>query len=108
MTNDVVNAYFEKASHYNDMLMGAPIGLLIFAFCIAASYMLHALWFIPNRSIPAWILVIGIVGFMLAAPRGELPIRIWLVKNFIFGFIIAGVAWFIHNRRMKKLERLEQ
>lgn len=102
MTNEL--PYLDKLTHYNDVLMGAPVGVLIFIFCIVASYMLAWMPFINNKSIPAWILLIGIGGFMLAAPRGTLELRIWLVKNFIFGFIIAGVAWFIHNRRMKKLE----
>jgi len=104
MTNDVLIPIWEKVNHYNDVLMGAPIGVLIFIFCIVASYMLVWIPAINNKWIPGIILAIGIGGFMLAAPRGELPLRIWVVKNFIMGFIIAGAAWFIHNRRLKKLE----
>ena len=42
---------------------------------------------------------------LIADPRADdFPIRIWLVKNFLVGVIIAGSAWTFHNRLLKRIE----
>jgi RsiW-degrading membrane proteinase PrsW (M82 family) len=86
----------------NEQLMGAPSGILLAAFAIALGYVLKFSQF-PNNRIPLVVVVVCTIGFMLIAPDpGEIKPRIWLVRNFIIGFIIGFVAWTFHAQILRR------
>jgi hypothetical protein len=86
----------------NDQLMGAPSGVLLAAFAIALGYVLKFSQF-PNNRIPLVIVALCTIGFMLIAPDpGEIKYRIWLVRNFLIGFIIGFAAWTFHAQLLRR------
>lgn len=98
-------AIVQKLIEWNDQLMGAPVGVLIFIACIVLGYVLKIMEFFPNKRIPAAVVVFAVVLFMCAAPeRKELAMRIWLVKNFCIGMAIGLLAWLAHAQVLKRIE----
>lgn len=91
---------------FNEQLNGAPFGVLIFFFVIGCGYVLKSLKRVPNNFIPFAVIVAATLLFMLGAPaRGEISLRIWLVRNFLIGFTIGFLAWLAHRLVLKRIER---
>ncbi len=94
----------ETLTKFNEQLVGAPVGVLIFLGVIVCGYVLRVLACFPNRFIPAAVILLSAIFFMLLAPRGELALRIWLGRNFLIGITIGFVAWKTHRNGLSKIE----
>jgi flagellar biosynthesis protein FliR len=88
----------------NAQLYGAPSGVLVAAFAIALGYLLKTLPFFNNKYIPLFVVVFCTVAFMLIAPAkaADTSARVWLVRNFIIGFIIGFAAWMFHAQLLRR------
>lgn len=87
----------------NDELAGAPSGVLLALFAIALGYILKTIPAFNNKYIPLVVVAVCTFGFMLIAPEpGEIKWRIWIVRNFIIGFIIGFVAWTFHAQILRR------
>ena len=88
----------------NAQLYGAPSGVLVAAFAIALGYLLKTVPVFPNRYIPLVVVGFCTIAFMLIAPAkaAESTTRIWLVRNFIIGFIIGFAAWMFHAQLLRR------
>lgn len=89
----------EKLVEWNNKLIGAPIGFLIFLACIGMGYVIKASHRVSNDWLPLALTLEGITLFMLGGPtwEHEIPLRIWLVRNFCFGLAIGIAAWASHK-----------
>lgn len=87
----------------NDQLWGAPAGVLVAIFSITLGYVLKATPF-NNHYIPLIVVVVCTAGFMLSAPvqTPDVPLRIYLTRNFMIGFIIGGATWLFHAQILKR------
>lgn len=96
----------EKLIEYNERLMGLPAGVIIFFACLAAGYGIKSSRRISNDWIPTVVMLTGTVLFMLVAPSKDpdIPYRIWLTKNAVFGFIIGFSSWMSHKLIIKRIE----
>lgn len=90
----------------NDQLAGAPAGLLVVFFCIAIGYLLKGIETFPNRRIPLAVVICSTILFMALSPTREadVPLRIWLTRNFAVGFILGFVAWALHKLILQHIE----
>jgi hypothetical protein len=90
----------------NDQLDGAPAGLLIVFFCIAIGYLLKGIACFQNRFIPLIVVICSTTMFILLAPTREavVPLRIWLTRNFLIGFILGFAAWALHKVILQHIE----
>jgi hypothetical protein len=88
---------------WNDYLMGAPIAVVVFLFCVGVGLLLLWVPFVDNKRVPAVVFFCGIVLFMLTAVRGDLEMRIWLGRNFMLGSIIGVIANSLTKWAAKKL-----
>jgi Phage holin family Hol44, in holin superfamily V len=101
-----INTWLEQIVSVLGKLYGVPGYALVFLTCVVAGYVVKVLPNVPNNVIP-WLLVgIGpILNMMVADTRAdEFPIRIWIVKNFIIGFLISGGAMWFHRKFLKPME----
>lgn len=101
-----LNTWLEQIVTVLSKLYGLPGYALVFLFCIVAGYVVKALPNIPNNVIP-WMLVgIGpVLNMLIADTRADdFPIRIWIVKNFVIGFLISGAALWFHRKYLKPME----
>jgi len=88
---------------WNEKLIGAPSGVLVFLLCIAVGYSWKAIRVLPNRFIPVLVMFAGAVAF---------PLLNWqhgdghqsFVRHSALGFIIGFVAWLAHNQVIKRIE----
>ena len=89
---------------WNEQLYGAPSGVLLAAFAIALGYLLKSLPKFNNQYIPFVVVSLCTIGFMLIAPARtpDMALRIWLVRNFIIGFIIGFAAWTFHAQLLRR------
>ena len=88
----------------NNQLYGAPSGVLVAIFAVALGYMLKSLPKFNNSYIPAVVVCVCTLAFMLIAPA-RLPdssLRVWLFRNFIIGFVIGFAAWQFHNQVLRR------
>ena len=92
-----------KLAELNDYLIGAPVGILLFFFAIGIALMMRKWSVFPNRAIMPSIVVSTTILFCAGAPRGELEIRLWVVRNILIGAIIGVAAIFAHLWVAKKL-----
>ena len=90
----------------NDQLMGAPAGVLVIFLSIALGYLLKGISVFQNRFIPLAVVIASTTLFMLLAPERDAatPLRIWLTRNFIIGFILGFVAWATHKLIFQHVE----
>jgi hypothetical protein len=90
----------------NDQLMGAPAGVLVIFLSIALGYLLKGIRVFENRFIPLAVVIASTVLFMLLSPTRavDTPLRIWLTRNFIIGFILGFVAWALHKLVLQHIE----
>lgn len=88
----------------NNQLYGAPSGVLVAAFAVALGYLLKTLPKFNNAYIPFFVVVFCTIIFMLIAPMRavDVSIRVWLVRNFVIGFIIGFAAWQFHSQILKR------
>jgi len=94
---DEAKGWLDKIAAFNDYLNGAPLGVLLFGFAVGIGLLLRAWHQFPNRHIPAILIAFTILFFCLGAPRGELILRIWIIRNILIGAIIGILAFFAHK-----------
>jgi len=87
-----------------DKLNNLSAGALVFASCIAFGYLLRFIKSFPNDRIPLAVVACGAICCMCAAPRTELELRIWLVRNLLVGIVIGFAAWLSHNLILSRIE----
>lgn len=96
----------ETLLKFNEQLNGAPFGVLIFCFVIGCGYVMKSIERIPNNWIPFTVILVATALFMAGAPaRGEMSLRVWLVRNFLIGFTIGFMAWLAHRLVLKRIEK---
>lgn len=85
-------------------LYGLPGYVLVYLSCIAFGYLAKAVKFVPNDKIPLLIFLWGTVWNLLLADAKapDASLRLWVARNLMIGFLIAGVAWWTHARYLKK------
>lgn len=96
----------EKLTEYNNQLLGAPGGVLLFLVVIAIGLALKMLQFFPNKAIPAVLMVIGAGLWMLLAPPPavDASLRNWWGRNLAIGLIIPCGSWLAHKIILKRVE----
>jgi hypothetical protein len=94
--------YWNKLVEINDSLAGAPSGLLIFFVCIAFGYVWKMVRLLPNRFIPAVVMVTGACLNPLLLGKHDSIAH--MARAAIIGFIIGFLAWLFHRLLLKKLE----
>ena len=101
-----LNGTLEQVTDLLGKLYGIPGYVLVFISCIVVGYVFRVVKTFPNSAIPYVAILWGpVFNMVIADPNADdLPIRIWLVKNFLVGFIIAGGAWAFHNKLLKRVE----
>lgn len=84
-------------------LYGLPGYALVFLTCVVFGYLVKAGRWLPNHQIPLLIFLWGTIWNLLLADTREpgSSLRLWLARNLILGFLIAGLAWLAHNRWLK-------
>ena len=85
-------------------LWGLPGYALVYLSCIVFGYMAKASRLVPdNDKIPLLIFLWGTVwNLLLADTRAPgASLRLWIARNLILGFIIAGLAWATHYQWLK-------
>ena len=87
-------------------LYGVPGYALVFLTCVVAGYVIKVLPHVPNNVIPWLLVTIGpVLNMLIADTRADnFPIRIWIVKNFVVGFLISGGAMWFHRKFLKPME----
>lgn len=95
-----------KLIEWNNELMGAPAGVLVVLLSICLGYLLRGIRVFENRFIPLVVVIASTILFMLLSPTREAgtPLRIWLTRNFIIGFILGFVAWGLHKLILQHIE----
>lgn len=96
----------EKLTQFNDQLMGAPAGILLFLAVIAIGYALKAWGKFPNNAIPITLLAVGVGLWLIVAPEGKAgaSVREWWGRNVLIGLIISCASWLTHRLILKKIE----
>ena len=95
-----------KLIEWNNELNGAPAGLLVVFISICIGYLLRGIRVFENRFIPLAVVIASTTLFMLLSPTrdAETPLRIWLTRNFIIGFILGFAAWASHKLILQHIE----
>lgn len=101
-----LDTYLTEASDLLGKLYGIPGGVLVLISCLVIGYVLRVIRRFPNSAIPLVVILWGpVFNMLIADPKADtFPLRLWLVKNFLVGVVLGGVAWTIHNKALKKLE----
>jgi len=91
----------------NDTLAHAPAGVIAMLFAIALGYMLKATALFPNNRIPLIVLPVTAVLFALiqfCADKlaGKQHAALYLLINFMIGFIFGFIAWILHAQILKR------
>ena len=103
---DKLDDILTQATELLSKLYGLPGGLLVLLSCLVVGYFLRIWKAFPNSAIPVVVVLWGPVFNMLIADplADKLTIRIWLVKNFLVGVVIGGLAWLVHNKLLSRIE----
>lgn len=96
-TAEQAKGWVDKIAAINEYLIGAPLGVLLFVFAIGGGLLLRIWHQFPNRHIPVILIAFTTVFFCFGAPRGELALRIWIIRNILIGSIIGLLAFFAHR-----------
>ncbi len=84
---------------------GMPVIAVVFFSAIVFGYLWKCVAWLPNRLIPAAVVLgSGICLVLLSTRTSGESFRIWLVKNFLLGIIVGLLAWLVHNKALKRLE----
>lgn len=89
---------------WNDALLGAPVGVLVFVVCIAVGYVAKWMPFVNNRFIPTIVVSVGVVLCPAISEYQPGQLRVAVVKNMAFGLVFACSAWLLHNKVLKRVE----
>lgn len=84
-------------------LYGLPGYALVYFSCIGFGYLAKVSRFVANQHIPLLIFLWGTIWNLLLADTrapGD-SLRLWVARNLMLGFLIAGLAWLTHNRWLK-------
>jgi hypothetical protein len=89
---------------FNDKLMGAPSGVIVYLCCVATAYALHLWRFFRNNTIPIATIGWGIFLFLLVCPdpTPDVSFRNWIGRNICLGIIISTAAWMTHRSVIKR------
>lgn len=101
-----VNEWLNQVSEALATLYGLPSIVLVFILCLGLGYFLKTQRWCPNDKIPLIVIAFG-VGFLPLISdwrSSPLPLRIWLVRNVVVGFIVGLAAWLTHNKILKRFE----
>jgi len=98
--NDIVQQLLQLDTWLNALPNGA--GTII--ICLAFGYLLKWLPSVNNRWIPVSVILAGALVYSLLAERGDLPLRVFLVKSIGFGLVAGVLAWLAHNLLLKRIE----
>lgn len=98
-----MNDILEGIKGATDYIQSAPLSVLTIIFLNGLGYGLKFTPFIPNRSIPLALMLVGALIMMTLAPMpaGRNP----LVLLGLMGWIFGCIAWLVHAivlRRLKK------
>jgi len=96
--------YWDTLVRWNESLIGAPAGLLIFILCIACGYVWKMVRVLPNRFIPLVVMLTGALLYPLLMWTKEGPPVPVIVRNSILGFIVGFAAWLFHRLLLKRIE----
>lgn len=99
---DTLNETLKFITDTLGQLYGLPGYVLVYLLCLGLGFALKKSKWFPNEGIPLTIILVGAVfTCLIADPRGDtLPLRVWIVKNVVFGALIGIAAWATHaNRR---------
>lgn len=107
MTMNDVPQTFEKLAKFNEQLMGAPVGVLLFLAVIAIGYVLRVWHKCPNNLIPVLQVVMGMVLWMFVCPEmmKSDSVRVWWGRNLLIGIIIPCSAWLVQRTIIKRIEK---
>jgi hypothetical protein len=91
----------------NDSLAHAPAGVIAMLFAIAFGYMLKATTIVQNTRIPLFVLPVTAVLFALIQLcadelAGKQHAGLYLLLNFMIGFIFGFIAWLLHAQILKR------
>lgn len=91
-------------------LYSVPGYVMVFLSCLGFGYGLKKFRRFPNEAIPLAVIMWGTIWTMaIADPRADnFPLRVWMVKNLVFGSLIGAAAWALHanRRRIPLLKKL--
>lgn len=99
---EMLDSTLKQVTDLLGKLYGLPGYVSVFLFCLAFGYALKRSKWCPNDAIPALVIGWGSIWTTLIAdPRADtLPLRVWVVKNVVFGALVGCAAWIAHaNRR---------
>jgi hypothetical protein len=86
-------------------LYGAPAFVLVVVACIAAGYAMRCWRRFPNEAIPACVILLGgVLMPMIADANNDLTLRVWLVRNAVFGIGVGFISWLLHRFVLSKIE----
>ena len=103
--------YLDKLVQFNDKLLGLPALPFLIVGCIALCYSIKGMPFVGNTWIPFWNFVFGILGYsMLGLLTVNFKAQWYIVlailfKNAVIGMIGSALAWRIHTKVLKPLEK---
>jgi len=99
-----MNELVQQLLQLDTWLNALPNGALTVVICLAIGYLLKWLPFVDNRWIPVSVILCGALVYSLLATRGEIPVRVFVVKSIGFGLVAGVLAWLAHNLIIKRIE----
>ena len=98
-----MNEILEGVTSATDYIQKAPLAPLIILFLNALGYALKRAPFLPNRSIPLMLMLVGalLMMFLAPMPEGRNPLLLLGIMGFLFGCI----AWLVHAIALRRLEK---
>jgi hypothetical protein len=92
--------YLDTITRWVESINNAPSAVLTLLLCIAAGYLWKSIKVLPNKFIPAVVMVVG--GAALMALQWKTTEHL---RAFVVGFFIGFVAWLIHNQVIKRIAK---
>jgi len=92
---------------FNDSLAHAPAGVIAMLFAIALGYMLKASSLVSNNRIPLFVLPVtailfSLIQFCADKIAAKDHAYLYLLINFMVGFIFGFIAWILHAQILKR------
>lgn len=102
---DTIETALEELSKFLSSLYGAPAAILVVLSCLVVGYGLKFIKRFPNDAIPLTVILWAAVFYpIIADDKNDLSLRVWLVRNVLFGLVCGFIAWLMHNKLLSKLE----